>query len=163
MILWTIQPENVWGQLQFTGELRTNTEAMIADHEDFWASTQECYEWLAEQMSQRISPRPTTDAFPLWGWYQCTGAKRKRPDLRQRSHVPRGTKAVRLEIELPDEDVLLSDFEMWHVPLNRQYLAVTAKEDREWDKLLVANNISVFFPGLTGLPDALRQQKEKSW
>lgn len=159
MIIWTIQPPCVWHQLQSTGELTTNTELLIADWGETWNWVKEPYEWLAEQMSQRISPRPGPNTYPLWGWYQYNGINHKRPDLRHSAHVPRGEPAVMLKVEIPKQDLLLSDFILWHAPLNMQYLEKSNREELRWKKLLKTRNAT----GFATLDQDLRELVEKSW
>jgi hypothetical protein len=38
-----------------------------------------------------------------------------------------------LKVEIPDHQVLLSDFEAWHIVLNDGYLPLTEKEDECYD------------------------------
>jgi hypothetical protein len=90
----------------------------------------DAYQWLASQMEQRIGGRPHADTLPLWAWYQWYGEKRKRPDLRSFDHIPSGQKGVRIEFETEDHLVILSDFDLWHAPLNRGYLGAS-DEDTE--------------------------------
>jgi len=49
--------------------------------------------------------------------------KKRMPDLRSCGHLPRGIPGIRLELEVEEERVLLSDFSMWHAVLNQTYLA----------------------------------------
>lgn len=63
-----------------------------------------------EQMGGRIPAY--SGGLPIWFWFS------PKPDLRHRAHLPRGEQAVRLELELPRETVLLSDFDTWHCVLN---------------------------------------------
>jgi len=46
----------------------------------------------------------------------------------ERFTFPRGEEAVRLELELPQNRVLLSDFEDWHHVLNNGYSSYTEAE-----------------------------------
>lgn len=163
MRIWTIQPESAWNQLQQTGLLETDTAKLIADYGDLWDWTIEPYEWLAEQMSRRILPRPRVDAYPLWGWYQFCGVKRMKPDLRCAGFVPRGRREVRIEVELPDDAVLLSDFDLWHLPLNCHYLARSLKEDDRWDRELRSRGYFYNPKRLSALPEDLRERVERSW
>ena len=77
------------------------------DDSIFWRTA---YDWMVEQMERRLGPRPKPGAYPLWAWYQWDGAARRRPDLRSSAHVPGGTKAVRIEFEIAEEQIVLSDF-----------------------------------------------------
>lgn len=74
---------------------------------------------MAEQMKKRIGEPPKGVIFPVWAWYQWEGM-RKRPDMRVhgRNWGEKGTPIVLLTIEVPDNLVLLSDFDYWHCVLN---------------------------------------------
>jgi len=58
---------------------------------------------------------------PIWAWV-------KKPDLRHSCHLAKGKKGVRLSIDVPDELVLLSEFNAWHFVLNDTYLPPTNNE-----------------------------------
>jgi hypothetical protein len=119
MVLWTIQHVAAWERLQRNGLLR-------ADGRRIWPHFRDSYRWMAEQMRLRLSP--PGGGFPLWGWYRCEGIRRERPDLRAAGYLRTGTPGVRIEFELPDSMVLLSDFEAWHCVLNRSLLSLTEHE-----------------------------------
>ena len=138
MKLWTIQHENVYSNMLQTGVLRADSNYICI--EDFWDS----YEWLMEQMKKRIGRPPQGVELPVWAWYQCDG-QRKRPDMRR--HVrssEKGVPIVLLTIDVPEEKVLLSDFDYWHVVLNDGDLIypfdekkIFSKEERQksWEKI----------------------------
>lgn len=124
MRLWTIQTDAAYRILQETGKLSGTRGTVIEE------SFLPAYDWLRKQMSQRIGPPPTPEAYPIWGWYQYEGRSGK-PDMRRfrndlRAAGPAGL--WRLKLEVPDEQVLLSDFDLWHFPLNRWYLSVSEED-----------------------------------
>jgi hypothetical protein len=82
-------------------------------------------------MRRRVGDPPTGVKSPIWAWFQYENARRKRPDLRRSAHLPSGTCGVLLELDLSEDQVLLSDFELWHYVLNRWYLPQTSAEARE--------------------------------
>lgn len=112
MILWTIQSIIAYESLCEKG-------ALIAgeNHKIFEPSWDDAYKWLADQMKKRIGEPPEGVKYPIWAWYQWEG-KRKRPDMRSfnKFSIP-GEKIVLLTIDVPDEQVLLSDFNDWHFVL----------------------------------------------
>jgi len=112
--VWTIQSVETWERLQTSGWL-------YADGRRIPPEFRFAYRWMRQQMRSRI---PSYGGrYPWWGW------ARPKPDLRRAGHLPRGTRGVRLELELSDEEVLPSDpstgsghrFDAWHVVLNRDY------------------------------------------
>jgi hypothetical protein len=72
---------------------------------------------MARRLAKRVPP-PSASAAPVWAWFQFGGAARVRPDLRRRAHLPPGTPGVRIELSVQENEVLLSDFELWHYVLN---------------------------------------------
>jgi len=126
MRLWTIQDYQVYEQLVNMGELvvAENFIEML----DYWCFT---YDWMAEQMRIRIGNPTPGVKYPIWAWYQWEG-KRKKPDMRSRHGDP-GRRIIRLTLEVDEKDMLLSDFDLWHIPLNHGYLSLNEQEDEEFD------------------------------
>lgn len=138
MILWTIQHKAAYEELLRKGVLRANPEYIF---EEFF---RESYEWMAEQMKKRIGSPPEGVHLPIWAWYQWEG-KRKRLDMRTHGcWSDKGVPIVLLTLDVPDECVLLSDFDYWHVVLNDSALifpidnnTVYSKEEqrKSWEKI----------------------------
>lgn len=134
MRLWMIV------EMPFLQVLRTRGE-VIADGRRVWRDCRPAYRWMAAQMERRIGPPPRPRAYPLWGWAQWSGPNR-RPDMRSSGHLPRGTQCYRLTLDVPEQQVLLSDFSDWHMVLNNGYLARTEAEADAFDAELLAAGIS---------------------
>ena len=113
MLLWSIQHQCAYEKMEQTGVLRADKNFIATD----WFENS--YLWMAEQMKKRIGEPPEGVIFPVWAWYQWEGM-RKRPDMRVhgRNWGEKGTPVVLLTIEVPDNLVLLSDFDYWHCVLN---------------------------------------------
>lgn len=77
--------------------------------------------------------QPTGVRYPIWAWYRWEG-KRKRMDMRKSGHAQRGEKVVQLTIEVEDEKVLLSDFDLFHYILRYDYLPLNEKDGERFDK-----------------------------
>lgn len=121
--LWTIQAEAAFDIFQETGVLRANPNHLMFDGEFQYA-----YDWMVSQLHQRIGPAPAGVQYPVWAWYQWEG-KRKRMDLRQSGYAKRGTSMVQITFEANTKDFLLSDFDTWHVVLNKHYVA---DSEQDW-------------------------------
>ncbi len=151
MLLWTIQPETVWQILIRDGIYRCdpkNSECLAGDM-DFISS----YDWMVEQMERRVGKRPEGVVYPVWAWHTY-GWKHKKPDLR--THCFRGMQGIHacIEIDIPDETVLLSDEENWHYVLNAWFFSA-AKSEKDYDRAEVAYN---------AIPEnEKRKMKEASW
>lgn len=110
---WTIQTMEKWHEVQRLGYL-------TADINYIWDDFIDSYHWMMEQMEKQL---PNYEGeYPIWVWTE-------RPDLRRSAHLEKGMKGVLLKIELDEQDVLLSDFQAWHVVLNRTYFDLELDED----------------------------------
>ncbi len=72
---------------------------------------------MVGQMQIRLGEPPAGVTYPIWAWYQWQDAKRRLPDLRCRAHLGKGEVGVRIEFTKPAGQILLSDFDLWHLPL----------------------------------------------
>ena len=130
MILWTIQPEELYHSILETGQYACDPNQI--DMTEFT----EMYDWLVLQMRERIGEPPNGVISPVWAWH-TQKSKRQKPDLRSErwSNGYDGEKFVCLEIEVPDEQVLLSDFDLWSIVLLNDLITETEEEDEELDKM----------------------------
>jgi hypothetical protein len=117
MRVWTIQPTEVLERLEAE-------RVLYVDPVHVSREFRHAYDWMRAQMKRRIPGY--SGRYPWWGWQS------PRPDLRQSGHLPRGIGGVCLELELDPAEMLLSDFDAWHVVLNRSYLALSEAEDEAW-------------------------------
>ena len=130
MRLWTAQTVEVYENLIKTGTYHCD-ENKICDFE-WWKSA---YDWLSEKMVDKIGAPPVGVKYPVWLWYKWNN-RRHKPDLRSHSSFgQKGQKMVMLEVEIPDDKVVLSDFDSWHCVLNNSYPYSSAHSEKEFDKL----------------------------
>ena len=108
--LWSIQAEEVWHQAIKSG-------VFLADPNYIDSFFLQPYSWIEKEMSKRIGPPGEGIIHPVWAWYNA-GGYLKKPDLRKKGYLQAGKKGVRLTIEIDSEQVLLTDFENWHIILN---------------------------------------------
>lgn len=123
MKLWTIQSYEAYEKLLYTGTLRADKN-YICDENFCYA-----YKWIIEKMKSKSIILPENVEYPIWAWYQFNG-KRKRLDMRQSGYATRGEKIVQLTIEIDPEEVLLSDFDLFHYVLNYWYLAIAEEAEK---------------------------------
>lgn len=123
-LLWTIQHEEAWKAFGKNGVLVANEDQLFCEDDFRFA-----YDWISQQMIQRIGAPPEGVRYPVWAWYQWEG-KRKRQDLRCSGYAQRGTPMVQITFEAEESAFLLSDFDSWHCVLNNSYLA---NNEAEWN------------------------------
>lgn len=123
---------------------------------------------MIEQMKKRLKVQmPDSAAYPVWAWYQWQSDKKKKPDLRFGGYLPRGKKGYRIEFEIEDDKVLLSDFDLFHYVLNYWYIPKNEEEDNLFDYEMEKNKIEIFdlddFSKDSRILDELRNKVERSW
>lgn len=154
MRLWTIQGIEIFEQLQREG-VAYCTKPAWNDEEKFMKA----YRWMANQMKQRLGEPPIKDIkYPMWAWYQYNSAKSKKPprsclDIHERI-------SVYMEIEIPDNEVLLSDFCNWHNVLNQYPLTNWKRISKKIDLLKKEAGRS---HGFDDYPVEIQKEIEKSW
>lgn len=111
MHLWTIQATGFWKSAKERGVLRRDGRR-ITFRDDY----RNPYRWMREQMKKRIPE--CRGRYPIWLWNE-------KPDIRMTHWHQGGERVIRLEVEVPDERVLLSGFDIWHYILNLWFLVRT--------------------------------------
>lgn len=153
MIVWTIQPLTLYDKLIENGTLYCDPK-----QDGFWGLISEefrvAYDWLAEQMRLRVGQPPKGVQYPFWAWALIDGVSKK-PDLRRTEFNNYIGDNVVLELEIPDDKVLLSDEENWHYVLNDWYLHDVNDGEDKWDE------VDAWFDNLP--IDEQNSVKRKSW
>lgn len=123
MRLWTIQPIKVLNEIKEKGRFicDINKSSMIYCKYGLDKQTKFAYDWMCKKMVEKGISQPKNVDYPIWAWYTYNW-KNKKPDLRCSGLGKPGEKSVCIELEIPDKDVLLSDFNHWHYVLNNSYM-----------------------------------------
>lgn len=123
--LWTVQDIPAYEKMRETGVLEVHDDKFIDP--DFLRS----YAWLKSKMIERgILPSSPSQAFPVWAWYQYSGHRNL--DLRRYCSVDSHQRQVRIEFDVPRNEVLLSDYLLWHSVLNNYYIGDSEREDASY-------------------------------
>jgi hypothetical protein len=117
MKFWTIQNIDCWKNAKAKGYLEGDPDCIFKEFID-------SYNWMMKQMSKRLINYQGN--YPIWLWLT-------RPDLRQTGHLNKKERGVLLELELNEDEVLISDFMAWHTVLNNGFLALTEVEDEMFE------------------------------
>lgn len=128
MIVWTIQPFEVYQKILDKGCFYCDPNRSINLRDDL--EFQHAYKWMIQQMVKKIGTADKMGAYPVWAWYRSHDYKHQRPDFRWTRDYP---DEVCIEIEIPESQVLLSDFEGWHFVLNDWFYS-DATSQEEWDR-----------------------------
>lgn len=145
MRLWTIQPKKLYEKLK--------TEKVLHCDPVLSELVTECgfgpaYDWLAEQMKIRVGQPPEGVTYPFWAWHTIEWQHRK-PDLRRTEFRAYKGDQVCLELEIPDNMVLLSNEDLWHIVLNDGYYGDCVneqemeKEDAWFDSLTLEEQTAI--------------------
>ena len=150
MLLWTAHTMDAYNTLTNTGLYHCD-ESKIIDFE-WWKPA---YDWIAQKMKEQIGNPPEGVNYPVWLWYRWRG-KNKKPDLRaRRSFGEKGTKLMLIEVEIPDNRIVLSDFDNWHSVLNKSYSYSQTTNEKEFEET---------HEWLQSLPEEQRKLEiQKSW
>ena len=148
MRLWTIQPPEVIKIIEENGEFTCDTR-LSENYSDF----HDAYIWLVKQMDFKNIFHPENLDLPLWAWYRYDG-KNTQPDLESGMFGIPNQKYACIEFEIPDNQVLLSDFNAWHYVLNNSWND-DSKNEEEWEKM------QDDFDKLDG--ETKQKLREKSW
>lgn len=150
MRLWTIQPICIYDLLK-AGQIYRCKAGLCENLTD--SQFAKAYTWLAGQMRTRIGPPPEHTAFPAWAWHTVNW-QHKRPDMRRSEFRGFEDAHVLMELEIPDDDILLSDYDTWHIVLNNGYYG-DATDEASYDKEMA------WFDALP--MDKQKKLREKSW
>lgn len=124
MIVRSVHPLSIYHKLREKGYY-------YGDEKHVWPEFKEPYQWMIGQMEERL-PNYDGSTYPVWVWKRTVNRNEK-------ALLPRGTKGVILTLEIPEEDILWSDFLSWHLILNKgpiteneeEYNQLEADEDQQ--------------------------------
>ena len=133
--LWTVQPLLVYEKLKQGNIYRCDEQLCLwKDIDDF----QRAHQWISQQMEKKISLAPEGVKYPIWAWHTINW-KHNVPDLRKSLFRNFKDDYVCIELEIPDEKVLLSDYNAWKKVLNDQYIDFSFTEE-EHKKIMAEYN-----------------------
>lgn len=96
------------------------------------------YDWIKSEFIKRTRAIElcNTDYFPVWTFYKYDGDN-------SNEHLDKyEDTAAQLTLQYCDEDVLLSDFDLWHCCLNTWFIASSEEADDEYEAFLNEHNIN---------------------
>lgn len=150
MKIWSIQPESVYKKL--LDEKILYTDISLSNFFNDSVKFQKGYNWLSKRMEDKIG-KPEKTQYPWWAWYK-KNMKHSKPDLRESGYGNKGENLVCLELELPEEKVVLTDFDLWWFCISDYWIS-NATSDKEF------NEKEEWFNKLK--PDEQEKLKIQSW
>lgn len=128
MRVWSLQPRTIAYEVARGEIFRCDPELAECFNSD--ESFRFAYAWMIQRMDERIE-RPAHVKLPVWAWYRNYGANAK-PDRRRALYRNYDKSEYALmELEIPENALLLSDFNDWHCVLND----CPNLPDEVWDEL----------------------------
>ena len=132
MRLWTCQPWSVVEKVVKDGSFVCNPKKSTYINDKIF---REAYEWLIQQMIKKIGKSDYHAVYPIWAWYFVSG---EIPDFTKWDYLGNSETDVWIELEIPEDRVVLTDYSMWHCVLNRSinYKAnyINNISDEEWKR-----------------------------
>lgn len=108
MRIYTIQRIELYEDLLHNGIAYCNRESKMCCDYRFQ------FDWMAGQMRKRVGmPLFEGIKYPLWVWQQYSSRKKTKPPMSPHDIPFRQEEAVMLELDVPEDQVLLSDFALW--------------------------------------------------
>ena len=132
MILYTLQPTAVVDLMKKNGRFICDiNKSEYANDEKFINA----YNWLIEQMKTKIGC-PKNSKYPIWAWYKLDASQENM--IEKIKHFfgcsPISESSAIIELEIPDEDVVLTDYNLWHDVLNDRWIN-PGENEKQWDEL----------------------------
>lgn len=101
-------------------------KGILEGKEEFaWDYFRNPYKWMMKQMSKRIQGYDGF-TYPIWIW-------KRRPNRNEKALFNKGTRGVILKLEIPDDQILWSDFSLWHSVLNN---SPVVDNEQQWKEYL---------------------------
>ncbi|MFO1442898.1 DUF3841 domain-containing protein [Bacillus sp. Bva_UNVM-123] len=118
MRVYTVQRIEAYREMREKGYL-------IGKEKYAWDYFEKPYKWMVSKMKTRI-PNFKGENYPIWVW-------KRRPNRNEKALFKRGTRGVILTLEIPDDQILFSDFDSWHSVLNN---SPVCDNEEDWEKYL---------------------------
>lgn len=146
ILIITVQPIEVFDKLQRDGIVSGDWGIIkdrivgefgdIEQSEDYGTFTGS-YKWLKSKMKDSGVVDLAQDSSAFFGWCQSVNHRRAIADLRHiKTYIPKGELGVILTLAIPEDRVMLTDFNLWHCVLNN----FSANEDDVDDQRLIVSS-----------------------
>lgn len=111
--LWTFQ------HYDFYKDVMEHEIACCTKKSFMWDDCSEAFEWMAQKMHERVgNPEMSEASMPVWAWHTCYGKFNRKPRRSINNFDSDNLELVFMELEIPRDRILVSDFLLWHLPMN---------------------------------------------
>lgn len=111
LIVYTVQPEFLYKKMREQGFLEGNKDFIMFP---------EAYDWMVNQLNKHLIH---CEKYPIWLW-------KRKPNRNEKDLTPRGQRWVILKLDIPEDKILWSSFDEWHVVLNNSPIVY---DETEWE------------------------------
>lgn len=126
MEVWTIQPAEALNEIEKYGSYRCDpARSFNLSKSD---SLEPAYKWLMGKMREKIGDEPEGVEYPIWAWHTWN-FERKAPDPEDPSFLKRETEKVLMTLDIPDDRLVLTDFDAWHGVMMNAYVSAAVTEE----------------------------------
>jgi len=135
MIILTVQPKSILPLLSDGYSVYPDDNMIINGHKDE-PEFINAYNWMCSKMYEKGVVQGKSTGFPFWGWRRFDGKDginiTKSTEWNTEGYCFGDTENCTLVLSIPDNEILLSDFDLWHFVLGNHYLNNGA--DDEYDQ-----------------------------
>lgn len=146
---WTFVPEAILPQI-LSGEIQECT----VDHSEEDPLFRMAYQWMMDCMDESGIAGRKPGQSPWWCWIRTD------KDYTKPSNRHGGEGQVLLELSIPANELLMSDFGMWHVPLN-YWINAEGEEEEAFEQEIKAAGYSIWAD--KPLPEPFHSRVQEKW
>lgn len=149
MTAWTFVPNSILHQV-LSGDIQHCTIDQSEEDPLFRMA----YQWMMSSMEEAGIAGRGAGLSPWWCWIRADKNCTKPTDRHG------GEGQTLLELSIPVDELLLSDFRMWHVPLN-YWINAEGEEEEAFDQEIKAAGYSVWED--KPLPEPFHSRIQEGW
>ena len=133
MKLLTVQPKEIIKSLKKGETVYPNDEKILNYHLDGYDDGLiKAYDWLTEKMEEKGKNKTRNSKYPFWAWKKYDGEV-DFDNINKEDFINDQFFEGLIIIDIPEEDLILSDFDSWHSVINDEYFNFSMNEE-EYDR-----------------------------
>ena len=98
------------------------------------------YDWIISKMHEKNIPEAVK--YPLWAWRKCGKFKCPNKNTMLGYFGAGQEQLVKIVFEKPDNEVLLTDYKLYHFLLTNAYLPTSLEDLNDFNKLKIKSNVT---------------------